>query len=105
LTEVSFEFDQAGEIIDCTGTINDGGNIDRNYAGSGLALVRDGTPPIHSSTNQRNDIAISKRREAASSCGIAFKGCQAMIDSTSTPRTTMRKGGISSQAPKSKFGT
>ena|SRR5437016_6225805 len=39
LTEVSFEFDQAGEIIDCTGTINDGGNIDRNYAGSGLARL------------------------------------------------------------------
>src|SRR5258708_37209485 len=26
LTELSFEFDQAGEIIDCTGTIKDGGN-------------------------------------------------------------------------------
>jgi hypothetical protein len=39
LTEVSFEFDQAGEIIDCTGTIKDGGNIDRNYAGSGLARL------------------------------------------------------------------
>jgi hypothetical protein len=39
LTELSFEFDQAGEIIDCTGTIRDGGNIDRNYAGSGLALL------------------------------------------------------------------
>ena len=39
LTEVSFEFDQAGEIIDCAGTIKDGGNIDRNYAGSGLARL------------------------------------------------------------------
>ena len=36
LTELSFEFDQAGKIIDCTGTIKDGGNIDHNYAGSGL---------------------------------------------------------------------
>jgi hypothetical protein len=27
LTEVSFEFDQAGEIVDCVGTIKDGGNI------------------------------------------------------------------------------
>jgi hypothetical protein len=36
LSEVSFEFGQAGEIIDCTGTIKDGGNIDHNYAGSGL---------------------------------------------------------------------
>ena len=39
LTELAFEFDQAGEIIDCTGTIRDGGNIDRNYAGSGLARL------------------------------------------------------------------
>jgi hypothetical protein len=39
LTELSFEFDRAGEIVDCTGTIRDGGNIDHNYAGSGLALL------------------------------------------------------------------
>ena len=39
LTELSFEFDQAGKIIDCTGTIKDGKNIDHNYAGSGLARL------------------------------------------------------------------
>jgi hypothetical protein len=39
LTEVSFEFDQAGKIIDCVGTIKDGGNIDHNYAGGGLARL------------------------------------------------------------------
>ena len=39
LTELSFEFDQAGKIIDCIGTIKDGGNIDRDYAGSGLARL------------------------------------------------------------------
>jgi hypothetical protein len=37
LTEVPFEFDQAGKIIDCIGTIKDGGNTDHDYAGSGLA--------------------------------------------------------------------
>jgi hypothetical protein len=37
LTELSFEFDQAGKIIDCIGTIKDGGNIDHDYAGRGLA--------------------------------------------------------------------
>ena len=37
LTELSFEFDQAGRIIDCIGTIKDGGNIRHDYAGSGLA--------------------------------------------------------------------
>src|SRR5262249_15727177 len=39
LTELSFEFDQSGKIIDCTGTIKDGGNIDHNYAGTGLARL------------------------------------------------------------------
>jgi hypothetical protein len=39
LTELSFEFDQAGEIINCIGTIKDGGNIDHDYAGGGLARL------------------------------------------------------------------
>jgi len=39
LTELSFEFDHSGKIIDCTGTIKDGRNIDHNYAGSGLARL------------------------------------------------------------------
>jgi hypothetical protein len=39
LTEISFEFDQAGKIVDCIGTIKDGGNIDHDYAGSGLARL------------------------------------------------------------------
>jgi hypothetical protein len=37
LTELSFEFDQAGRIIDCIGTIKDGAKIDHDYSGSGLA--------------------------------------------------------------------
>ena len=39
LTEVSFEFDHAGNIIDCTGIIKPDGNIGRDYAGSGLARL------------------------------------------------------------------
>jgi len=39
LTELSFEFDQAGKIIDCIGTIKDGKNIDHDYAGTGLARL------------------------------------------------------------------
>jgi hypothetical protein len=39
LTEVSFEFDEAGDIVNCVGTIKDGGNIDHNYAGTGLARL------------------------------------------------------------------
>jgi hypothetical protein len=37
LTELSFEFDQSGKIIDCIGTIKDDGNIDHDYSGNGLA--------------------------------------------------------------------
>jgi hypothetical protein len=37
LTELSFEFDPAEKIIGCIGTIKDGGNIDHDYSGSGLA--------------------------------------------------------------------
>jgi hypothetical protein len=39
LAELSFEFDHSGKIIDCIGTIKDGGNIDHNYAGGGLAYL------------------------------------------------------------------
>ena len=41
LSELSFEFDQRGKIIDCIGTIKDGGNVDHDYAGSGLARLYD----------------------------------------------------------------
>jgi hypothetical protein len=39
LTELSFEFDQAGKIIDCIGTIKGDGEIDQDYAGSGLVRL------------------------------------------------------------------
>jgi hypothetical protein len=39
LTELFFEFDQDGKIVDCTGTIKAGGNVDHDYAGRGLALL------------------------------------------------------------------
>src|SRR5262249_37576271 len=39
LSELSFEFDHAGKIIDCIGTIKDSGTIDHDYAGSGLARL------------------------------------------------------------------
>jgi hypothetical protein len=39
LTEVSFEFDQAGEIVDCIGTIKPGWNIDHDHSGSGLVRL------------------------------------------------------------------
>ena len=39
LTELSFEFDQAGKIVDYIGTIKAGENIDHDYAGRGLARL------------------------------------------------------------------
>jgi hypothetical protein len=39
LAEISFEFDHSGKIIDCIGTIKDGGNVDHDYAGGGLARL------------------------------------------------------------------
>jgi hypothetical protein len=39
LSQLSFEFDQGGKIVDCIGTIKNGGNIDHDYAGSGLARL------------------------------------------------------------------
>jgi hypothetical protein len=39
LTELSFEFDQDGNIVDCIGTIKNGLNIDHDYSGSGLARL------------------------------------------------------------------
>ena len=39
LTELSFEFDLAGKIVDCIGIIKDGRDIDHDYAGSGLARL------------------------------------------------------------------
>jgi hypothetical protein len=39
LTELCFEFDQAGKIVDCSGKIKQGGKIDHDYAGAGLARL------------------------------------------------------------------
>jgi hypothetical protein len=41
LSELSFEFDQAGKIVDCIGTIKPGGNVDHDHTGSGLARLYD----------------------------------------------------------------
>jgi hypothetical protein len=65
LTELCFEFDQTGMVIDFFGKIKDGGNVSHDMPVADSRAVRDGAPQIRSSTNQRNDIAISKRREAA----------------------------------------
>jgi hypothetical protein len=73
LAEVSFEFDQAGKIIDCVGTIKDGGNIDRDYTGSGLArLYETARRKLVDRKNQRNDFAIPRWREARQVCCLTW---------------------------------
>ena len=39
LSELSFEFDRFGRIVDCNGTAKHGPRIDRVYAGRGLARL------------------------------------------------------------------
>jgi hypothetical protein len=41
LTEVSFEFDQSGKLVDCIGTVKEGANIDHDHAGTGLARLHE----------------------------------------------------------------
>jgi hypothetical protein len=41
LTEVSFEFDQSGKLVDCIGTVREGENIGHDHAGSGLARLHE----------------------------------------------------------------
>ena len=66
-TELSFEFDQVGKIIDCIGTIRDGGNIDRNYAGSGLARLYETARRLFTARQSSATLlAFPKRREACS---------------------------------------
>jgi hypothetical protein len=73
LTELCFEFDQAGKIIDCIGTIKGGGNVDHDYAGSGLAcLYERARRQIGSSANQRDDFAIPRWREACQVCCLTW---------------------------------
>ena len=65
LTELSFEFGQAGTIIDCIGTIKDGGNIDHDYAGSGLARLYEKARRQLTARQTSATILQFPRREAA----------------------------------------
>jgi hypothetical protein len=73
LTEVSFEFDQAGKIIGCFGTIKDGGNINHNYAGGGLARLYEAARRIFT-TRQSSATVLQFRNGEGTSRGVASKG-------------------------------
>jgi hypothetical protein len=73
LTELCFEFDQAGKIIDCIGTIKHGGNNDHDYAGSGLArLYERARRQLTARQISATVFAISKRREAYQVCCLKW---------------------------------
>jgi hypothetical protein len=71
LTELSFEFDEAGKIIDCIGTIKDGGNIDHDYAGSGLARLYE--TARHKWTGRQTTATILQLPNRV--CGVAKELC------------------------------
>jgi hypothetical protein len=73
LTEVSFEFDQAGKIIDCIGTVKNGGKVDRDYAGSGLARLYETARRIFT-TRQSSATVLQFRNGEGTSRGVASKG-------------------------------
>ena len=73
LTELSFEFDQSGKIIDCIGTIKDGGNIDHDYAGSGLARLY-GTARRQLAARQTSATILQFPNGERVPCEIASKG-------------------------------
>lgn len=72
LTELAFEFDQTGKIIDCIGTVKNGGNIDHNYAGSGLARLYERARRQFTARQTRATILQFPNGERAP-CGIASR--------------------------------
>src|SRR5262245_4290613 len=77
LTELSFEFDQAGKVIDCTGTIKTGGNIARLCPQRAHLPIRE--PSIDGSTSRRNDIAahyLRRVRIETLICYVRLEGRQ-----------------------------
>jgi len=65
LTELSFEFDQAGKIVDCVGTLKDGGNVNHDYTVSGHArLYETARRQFTARQTSGTILQFSKRREA-----------------------------------------
>jgi hypothetical protein len=65
LSELSFEFDQAGTIIDCIGTIKAVENIHHDYAGSGLAHLYETARRKFTARQTSATVLQFPRREAA----------------------------------------
>jgi hypothetical protein len=70
LTELSFVFDETGRIVDCTGTIKHGGNIDHDYAGSGLARLYE--TARRRLTARQTGATVLKFPDATSPCAPAL---------------------------------
>jgi hypothetical protein len=75
LSELSFEFDQLGKIVDCIGTIKDGGNVDHDYAGSGLArLYETARRQLTARQPSAAILQFPKGERLANACEAALRG-------------------------------
>jgi hypothetical protein len=73
LSELCFEFDQAGKISDCIGTIKADGNVDHDYAGSGLVRLYEAARRQLAARQTSATILPFPNGESAP-CGIASRG-------------------------------
>jgi len=86
LSELSFEFDQAGNIVDCVGTIKDGRDIDHDYAGSGLARLYE-TARRKFTTRQTSATILRFPN------GAINNGCASRVGLTPSPTCLPGQGG------------
>jgi hypothetical protein len=66
LTELSFEFDHAGRVVDCVGRVREGANIGHDFTGSGLARFYERAR--HQLTGRQTGAIILKGTSKNSSC-------------------------------------
>ena len=86
LSELSFEFDRAGKIIGCIGTIKNSGNIDHDYAGSGLARLYE--TARRKFTTRQMSATILQFPNGANKCG-----CASRVGLTPSPTCLPGQGG------------
>lgn len=84
LTELLFEFDLAGRIIDCIGTIKDVANIDHDYSGTGLARLYDMARHLFT-VRQTSATVLQFPRGARLANALALRHQIARPISTNTP--------------------
>jgi hypothetical protein len=89
LIELSFVFDEAGKIMDCTGTIKDGPNTQHDYAGRGLAYLYKTARRKVTARPITAAVEISKRQKTCQSFSVnILAGSQASLSGILRPSPT-----------------